>query len=357
MGPLRVIYVCKAVDETHPTVAVQVRWIRALAAKPQIDHVHVLAARRGRADLPANVTVEAFGGPSWPKTIARFCAKAIRTRRSDVDFFFVVQGGPYPALLLPLKLGLRRPLYQWKAHPAVSPRMRFYARVCDDLIFTPTPESFPMELDKVRVVGHGIDTNLFRPSDGPRTGDLVVVGRIAPGKRLEWAIRAVAECRDRFGLELTLDVVGSCYAKDEPYRRQLDELVSELELADAVRFRGVVEHQDLPDLLTRYRTSINFSKTAFDKAAGEAMAAGVPVVTTNRCTVEMLPYDLRASLSAPEEDVTRQADVIHDVALWSDARRAEVGHRLRQNVVRHHSLDSFFDKILAEIGGHRQLTG
>jgi hypothetical protein len=56
-----VAYVCKAVDEAHPVLANQVRWIAALAATPGIDHVHVLTSKLGRATLPDNVDVHVFG--------------------------------------------------------------------------------------------------------------------------------------------------------------------------------------------------------------------------------------------------------------------------------------------------------
>ncbi|MDP8972143.1 MAG: hypothetical protein M3N45_02985, partial [Actinomycetota bacterium] len=143
---------CKAVDESNATVATQVSWIRTLARHSEVEQVRVLTRHVGPADLPGNVTVRSFGSGGWPRTIARFLREVVRLRPSDVDCFFVAQGGPYPALLLPLKRILGRPLYQWKAHPHISPRMRFYARYCDDLVFTPTPGSFPMALDSVRVV-------------------------------------------------------------------------------------------------------------------------------------------------------------------------------------------------------------
>lgn len=350
---MNVTYVCKAVDETSSTVANQVRWIRALAGNQRVGSVLVLAARRGPAELPPNVAVRTFGSNGWPRTILGFWRQAGRLRPGGTDFFFVAQGGPYPALLLPFKLVLRRPLYQWKAHPHVSARMRFYARWCDDLVFTATAGSFPMRLEKVKVVGHGIDTELFSYQGGDRSGDLVALGRIAPVKRIEVAIRALAECRDRFGLDVKLDVVGPCLQRDEEYRRGLIDLAERLGLADLVRFRGAVRHDEVPALLGRYRASINFSRTAFDKAAGETMATGTPVITSNPCTIEMLPPHLRF-LAVREQDPGGQAQAIHEVLSCDEARRTEVGHALRELVVRDHSLDALFDKILDHIDSHRR---
>lgn len=351
---MRICYVCKAVDETNPTVATQVRWIRELAERPQVDHVRVLTRTLGSATLPDNVTVATFGHGTWPGTILEFWRRVLAMPRSDVDLYFVAQGGPYPALLLPIKLFRSQALYQWKAHAHVSTRMRFYARYCDDLVFTPTLSSFPLDLPNVRVVGHGIDTELFRPqATTTPSRDLVAVGRIAPIKHLDVALDLLRTCRARWGVAPTLDIVGPCQAKDADYLRRLEDLVQELDLSRDVRFLGSVTHDELPELLGRYRASINLSETAFDKAVGESMAVGVPVVTTNDCTTEMLPVELRSLLAAKRQDAAGLAGLVHNALAWDDATRGSIGARLRENVVEHHSLDALFAKILVHVEGHR----
>lgn len=351
---MNITYICRPVDETSPDHATQVRWITSLASKDRIEHVHVLTPRVGPARLPSNVSVHVFGGWRWPLRALPFYREVVRAQAKGSDCFLVVQGGPFPALLLPFKLVARRGIYQWKAHPHVSARMRFYARYCDDLVFTATPGSFPMKLDKLRVVGHGIDTDMFRPrAAAAPTRDLVVVGRVTPVKRLEWAVRALDECRRRFGATYTLDIVGPITGTWEPYVKSLLGLVEELGLSSSIRLLGSVQQHTLPDLLSNYRASINFSDTAFDKAAGEAMASGLPVVATNPRMVEALPPDLRRRLAAPPDDVAAQASVVHGLLSLEEAARAEIGRRLRATVVENHSLEALFDKILAAIDEDR----
>ena len=316
--------------------------------------MHVLASRRGAADLPANVAVDEFGAQGWPRTILGFLRAAAHLNRSEADLFFVAQGGPYPALLLPFKLAWHRPLYQWKAHPTVSARMRFYARWCDDLIFTPTSGSFPAAREKVRVVGHGIDTTQFALSPTPRTADVLALGRIARIKNLDFAIRALARCTEDLGRPVGLDVVGPCLPRDEPYRQELIDLAAELGVDQQVRWMGSVRHEETPALLSAYRASLNFSGTAFDKAAGESMAVGTPVIASNPCTVEMLPTDLRRELAVSQGDVSGAARTIGAVLSWDDDRRGEVGSRLRDVIVRNHALDLLFEKILEAVEEHRR---
>ncbi|MDQ3352888.1 MAG: glycosyltransferase [Actinomycetota bacterium] len=177
--------------------------------------------------------------------------------------------------------------------------MRFYARYCDDLVFTPTLSSFPLHLPNVRVVGHGIDTELFRPqATTTPSRDLVAVGRIAPIKHLDVALDLLRTCRATWGMASTLDIVGPCQGQGcrlpPPPRTSRPGVRSD----SGRSFLGSVTHDELPELLGHYRVSINLSDTAFDKAAGESMAVGVPVVTTNDCTTEMLPVELRSLLAA-----------------------------------------------------------
>ncbi|MGQ0743938.1 MAG: glycosyltransferase family 4 protein [Acidimicrobiales bacterium] len=353
--PRNLVYVCKAVDADHPSVATQVRWINVLAGNARIGRLTVLTRHRGRGDLAANVVVKTFGGAGWPSTTASFLAVAARLKPVDADAFLVVQGGPYPALLAAHKLLWRRPVYQWKAQPHVSARMAAYARWCDDLIFTATPGSFPESAKPggVRVVGHGIDTGHFRPPVAPviPERDLVALGRVAPIKRLGVVLDAMAACAT-LGFKPTLDIVGPSPVGD-PVAAGLLSRARELGCESQVRFMPAVAHESVPALLSRYRAMVNFSDTAFDKAAGEAMACGLAVVTTNPCTVEMLPSILVSRLAADHDDPADQARIITEVLGWDATTRAQVGEQLRQVIVANHSLDSLFDKILDQIAVDR----
>lgn len=351
---VRIGYVCKAVDERNPSLATQVRWVHALSQQPSVDEVHVITPYCGEVDLPPKVRVHPFGRAPWPRRAVPFLRHARRVGH-EVDFFFVAQGGPYPALLAPFRLVGRRPVYQWKAHPHVSRRMAFYVRFCDDLVFTATPGSFPMRSPKVRVVGHGIDTQLFRPerSRDPER-DIVVVGRVAPIKNIHLLISALDRCRIDFARNYTLDIVGPCSSKDQAYHSQLQAQVESLGLQDQVRFVGAVDQRELPGMLADHRVAANFSGTAFDKAAGEAMAAGVPVVTTNPCMIEVLPADLREPLSARLDDAAAQAERLHRTLSLGEGERLDIGRRLRESVTSDHSLTALFGKILDEIDRARQ---
>lgn len=350
-GSLRPLLICQAVDEDDPVNATLVRWLRALAADPSVASVRVLTLRAGRFRLPDNATVVTLGFGKLTRLVRFYVEVAKALRHRHADFFFVLQSGPYPALLWPIKLLSGRRLYQWWTHSNVSRSMAFYARRCDDLVFTATTRSFPVDLPNVRVIGHAIDLDLFRPvvDHVPVAGDMLAVGRLSAVKRLDELIRAVAACRDSTGRRWSLDLCGPALEGDLEHRAALDELVSSLGLSGSVRFIGSVVQDEMPALLARYRIAVSFSDGGLDKTIAEAMACGRPVVSTNGSFADLLPDDLRALLVVDHDDVLAQGRGITRVLELDEAERTAIGARLRSIIAEHHALSAFWGKILSEI--------
>lgn len=127
----------------------------------------------------------------------------------------------------------------------------------------------------IDVVPPGIDPR-FSPG-GTRTADpsLLAVGRQAPVKRYDRLIRAVAAARHHApGLTLTLVGTG-------PLRQELVDLVTHLDLGDAVTFAGRVDDDRLLDL---YRSSWMVASSSVREGWGmtltEAAACATPAVAT-----------------------------------------------------------------------------
>ncbi len=345
---MRLLWVCEAVDRGDPMQPTTVSWLEALAAKPRVERIDVLALRVGEHALPAHVRVRRIGGRTRLGTLARFYAGVLAALARGLDAFFIYQGGPYPILLWPFRLLLGTPIYQWKAHPHVSRTMRLCARFIDTKVFTSTPHAFPMALDTLRVVGQGIRTDVFRIVPGPKVRRLVTVGRVAPVKRLDHMLRAVAAANRRRGVPIGLDVIGPI--EDLPaHVAALDRLIAAEGLAGHVSFHGPVRQEELPAVLGRYPLFLHFCAGALDKTVVEAMACGVPVLSTNPCVAEVLPPDLRDLLLLPEGDADGQAARILALLDAGEARWREIGRRLRDVVVADHDVSGLFDRILSEM--------
>src|SRR5262249_24561765 len=129
--------------------------------------------------------------------------------------------------------------------------------------------------EQYRVIPNGVDVERFGEAHEPAPGRVLFLGRLAPQKRPDLALRALARVP---GAELEV-------ANDGPDRAELEGLASELGIVDRVRFLGY--RTDVPALLAR--ASCLLVTSDYEGASlvvPEAMAAGVPVVATRAGGVE-----------------------------------------------------------------------
>jgi glycosyltransferase involved in cell wall biosynthesis len=130
----------------------------------------------------------------------------------------------------------------------------------------------------ISVAPNGIDlaeaTNAH-PDSAPT--DIAVVGRLMSHKRVDMLLESIAQLHAE-GMPVTCRVIG-----DGPERTALHEKASELGIADAVEFRhDVSEQKDVYGLLKAARVCVFPSaREGFGIAVLEALACGVPVITTS----------------------------------------------------------------------------
>jgi glycosyltransferase involved in cell wall biosynthesis len=131
---------------------------------------------------------------------------------------------------------------------------------------------------KISVAPNGIDLDAVRSAEpiGPRT-DLAVVNRLLSHKRVDMLLKSVALLHaDDF--PVTCRIIGN-----GPERDALIALARDLSISDAVEFRHDVQDQaELYGLLKSSRVFVTPSeREGFGIAALEAIACGLPVVTTS----------------------------------------------------------------------------
>lgn len=347
MARLNVVFICQAVDCNDPLLATTVRWIQVLAGKEAVGTVDVLCLRQGACDLPPNVTVTPIGHTNKLYVIWRFyrtVGRLLITR--SITNFFVYQGGVYPILLLPIRIFFRKPIFQWKAHPHINLLMKGCI-LSDTIIFTSTKSSFPLRSPKVRVAGQGVNVSKFVPQTIPPSVDLVSVGRIEPVKRIEQMIKMVAYYRDHYQVRCRLHLYGTL--NDARYKHTLTRMMTELDVEGQVSLLGPITHDRVPGLLNESRVFLHYCTGALDRSVVEAMACGLPVLSTNPCVAEILPPEYGEILIARDGDLEEQTKKLHTLLTMSDEERRRIGSVVRDIVVNHHSDETLFDKIVAEM--------
>ena len=131
---------------------------------------------------------------------------------------------------------------------------------------------------------------------------LAWVGRLDPIKGLDDLLQALVIIRQRFPAHLVL--VG-----DGPERLRLEQLITELDLADCVSLVGV--RDDVPEILKACDVFVFPSHTeGMPNALLEAMAASCAIVCTNVPGNRDLITDGRTSLTVAARDPDALADAV-----------------------------------------------
>jgi glycosyltransferase involved in cell wall biosynthesis len=300
------------------------------------------------------------GAPLGKRILYSFLMPFFRWRQlRQCDVIRVTQAeGGLPAVLAKLFLGApyvasygfhySRAAYQDKGllrAMLASFTTRLTIQFADALIAT-TPilkrylESF-VPAERVHLIPNGVDTALFHPAapDAPREG-LIYVGRLAPQKRLDLLLRAVALLPKP--VPVTLVGAGSLEA-------DLRQLASELGLE--VRFLGVVPHPELPELLRQAKAFVLPSKwEGHPKALLEAMAVGLPCVGRDVPGTRDVLVDGETGLLVDSETPAALAAAIQ--RLLEDAPlAAQLGAAARDFIADHYELNILLERELDLLEG------
>ena len=178
---------------------------------------------------------------------------------------------------------------------------------------------FQLPPDRFRVVPNGIDTQRFHPlPEISRKPERIITTNSAdtPLKGLAYLLRAIAVVRRRRAVELV--VVG------QPKRNgRIMHLIHELELAHAVHFTGRISSAAFVRHYARASMAVVSSLyEGFGLPAGEAMACGVPVISTTGGALPEVVGD--AGLLVPPEDHQALAAAIAKL-LDNPSRAAALG--------------------------------
>ncbi|MEU6858683.1 glycosyltransferase [Glycomyces sp. NPDC046736] len=198
---------------------------------------------------------------------------------------------------------------------------------------------YPHHRAKLEIVANPIDFGAARREPPRRIRRWITIGALTPRKRIDYLLRAFAECRAD-DPDLRLTIVGR--GNQEP---ELRALATELGLDDAVVWRGAVDPADIPAVLAGHDLFVHASRhETFGVVVVEALAAGVPALVS-RCGG---PEEL---LEGIEADAGAMYDVDESPAALVKAyreltRRVEAGldlDRAREHLRRRYSREAVAD--------------
>ena len=166
---------------------------------------------------------------------------------------------------------------------------------------------------KILVHGSGIDCHKFtyKPRFFPEDGrvKIATIGRLVEKKGIEYAIRAIAKIA-KIHPNIEFNIMG-----DGPLKEHFQQLITELKLTNIVKLLGWKEQPEIIEILNNSHIFIAPSVTASDgnqdapvNTLKEAMAMGLPVISTFHGGIPELVEDGVSGFLVPERD----SDVIAD---------------------------------------------
>jgi colanic acid/amylovoran biosynthesis glycosyltransferase len=206
--------------------------------------------------------------------------------------------------------------------------------------------------DEKKIIVHHMGVALrtlpfrHRTLDNNGSVGLVTVARLVEKKAVEYGIRAVSKL-SKLNKNIDYSIIG-----DGPLRKRLELLISDLRLTDTVKLLGWKDHREVVNVLNSCHlllspsiTSANGDQEGIPVAMMEAMAMGIPVISTQHSGIPELLQDGKSGFLVPERDVDVLAErltyLIMHPEIWPKMGRAG-----RAYVEANYNIDKLNDRLV-----------
>lgn len=335
---MKLLILTQKIDQNDGVLGFMPGWVEEFAK--HCSRVIVICLFKGEHNLPENVKVLSLAKEEKRSKINYLVNfyKYVWRERKNYDIVFVHMNPEYVVLAGLLWKIWGKKIALWYTHKNVDAKLRLAEKLAD-IIFTASDRSFRLKSKKVKVMGHGIDTERFVPAPRPgKEKTVLTVDRISPTKNQLEIIKLFKDTKEKIN-DCQLYIVGApALAADESYFNELKQYVKDNNLAEQVKFLGAVANKDMPAIYRRAKVFVNFSATgSLDKTVLEAMASNVPVVTTNEAFKNILPVE---NYSPNLEEARRK--IINFL-------RHDDQMNYREIIVRDHSLKNLISGIIKKL--------
>jgi glycosyltransferase involved in cell wall biosynthesis len=244
---------------------------------------------------------------------------------------------------------------------------------CSDFVTNQIREAFPEVANRCATLYNGVDIAHFFPNRQPkevsRAKRLLYVGAVAPHKGLHVLLDSLPEVLKQHP-ELQLEIVGNPsyplpwgwlstlgdptemarlarFYDGKGYVSHLKDQIDRLNLTNFVVFSGEVSRADLAE---RFRLADVFVfpslwNELFGIPTAEAMASGVPVVTSRIAGLPEVVEDRRTGFLVPPGDPSELARAISRL-LGDDNLRRSMGQAGRQRILQHFTWERIAQDLL-----------
>ncbi len=225
-------------------------------------------------------------------------------------------------------------------------------------LFLPVCENWKKQLiergcaeNKVVVHKMGIDFEKFRYSPRQTTSGgqirFVSIARLIEKKGIEYGIRAVAKILKIYE-NIQYTIIG-----EGPLEASLKKVIGELGVSDNIELAGGMSQHEIIRLLDKAHillapsvTSRNGDQEGIPVVLMEAMAMGMPVISTRHSGIPELIQDGLSGFLVPEQDVDALYEklkyLVEHPEIWAD-----MAGEARNKVARDHDINKLNDRLLS----------
>jgi len=319
-------------DSEHPrggVEAVAVVLAKALARLEVLD-VHVVTLEHGRkqtfVEKDGDITVHRLSRSNWPEIVdinfgpsRRRLVRYIMELKPDVlhthetfglglgtinmPHVFTVHGFDHANLIADSakhawfrsqlwKLAERKGLATQKHIISINPYVKSMIK--------------PQTSARIHEIDNPVDERFFQIVRKPESGRVLCVGWINERKNTLGSVKAFARIHGR-NSEAKLVIAGE--ASDEEYGKRVELAIKHYALEANVEVRGHIDHNQLEHELARASVFLLPSRQEnAPMAIAEAMAAGIPVIASNRCGMPHMVYEEQTGFLIDPESTGQIAD-------------------------------------------------
>ena len=337
---MKLLIVTQVVDTEDTYLGFFHEWINALAT--EFESIEVICLKEGTHALPDTVRVHSLGkekGKRSPLAYAGTFFSNIWKLRNKYDVVYVHQNEEYLLIggLVWKVLGKRA--YLWRNHYAGSWKTSAAAMLSTRVFYT-SFKSYTARFKNAVRMPVGVDVARFvRGEEQRERCSILSIGRIAPSKRIEMTIEALALLAER-GIAFNASIVGDALPEDAQYKASLVAQVKAHGLSDRITFLPGVAHADVPAVLNAHSIFVNCAPSGmFDKTLFEAAATGLAVYSTSNDWQELL---------APHKVHFEDAETLTELLMRGCSEGVDELRRAQEHVVRDQSLQVLAARLKKE---------
>lgn len=338
---MKLLVITQKVNASDGNLGFFHRWLEKLALKT--DELKVVCLAEGEHRLPQNVRVYSLGKEKKYPKIWQFLLlqKFLLSNLPHVDGVLVHMCPIYAILSFPLVKIFGKKFIMFYAHGGTHLKLKIAEKLVDKVL-TSSPAGFRLKSRKMKVIGQGIDIELFQPRERGVFDNfrMLYAGRINKTKDPLTILKALDILVNQQNIKkIRLKIIGHALIKSErEYLENLKSFVKGKCLKDYVEFVDGVAYAKMPEEYNKADLFINPSSTgSLDKVVLEAMASGCLVLNCNEAYREILPDKYLFEKGNTQDLVQKIINLM----------RSSRDYALRDIVVKNHNLDDFIDKIIS----------